>query len=115
MKNINSDLIQFIYLDAGDVLVQRRTKDGDNIARELGFAPEKYEEILNLLISKQTEEQRQAFNHIKTLDDEYEHINAFHRSMCDYLNHPYDDSLITKLSEYRIKADFELKAEVVEG
>ena len=105
---------KFIYLDAGDVLFERRTKDGDNIARELGFNPENYDKIVMEVVALQKEE-ADEFNHIKTLDDEYRIINRFHRRMCDYLGISYTDELITKLSEYRIKADFRIKDGVIEG
>jgi putative hydrolase of the HAD superfamily len=105
---------KFIYLDAGDVLFERRTKDGDNIARELGFNPENYDKILMEVIALQKEE-ADEFNHIKTLEDEYRIINRFHRRMCEYLGISYTEELITKLSEYRIKADFRIKDGVIEG
>jgi HAD superfamily hydrolase (TIGR01509 family) len=115
MSNITITQPKFIFLDAGDVLFERNTKDGDNIAKELGFDPENYDEIVMKVVSLQPKEEVEEFNHIKTLDDEYRIINRFHQRMCDYLGISYTDELITKLSEYRIKADFRLKDGVLEG
>lgn len=105
----------FIYLDAGDVLFRRRLPDGDNISRELQIDPKEYHKIVMEVVMSQPESERNEFNHIPTLEDEYRIINRFHRRLCDYLGKEYDEAFITKLSEYRIKADFELKPGVVEG
>jgi hypothetical protein len=75
MTNYTIPQPKFIFFDVGDVLVERRTKDGDNIAYELGFPPEKYEEIVMKVVSLQPKEEVEEFNHIKTLDDEYRIIN----------------------------------------
>ena len=58
---------KFIYFDAGDVLVERKTKDGDNIAREQGFDPADYEKISAVVVALQLKEEVEEFNHIKTL------------------------------------------------
>ena len=77
--------LKFIFLDAGDVLVERKTKDGDNIARELGFDPANYEKISAEVVALQPKQEVEKFNHIKTLADEHRIINRFHRRMCEYL------------------------------
>jgi len=101
---------EFIFFDGGDVLFNRKTPDGDNIARELGFDPAQYDQIVQETIKTQSNKEVQEFNQIKTLEDEYRIINRFHEYMCRYLGVAYDDVLINKLTEYRIKADFELKS-----
>ena len=107
-------MIKQIYFDAGRVIFTRRTPDGDNIAKLLGFPKSKYDNILKDVIELQSQEDNKHFWNIRTLDDEYTYLNKFHKRMCEYLNHPYDDALITKLSECRIKADFVVNEGVTE-
>lgn len=115
MHNNNLSEVEYIYLDGGSVLVTRNTPDGDNIAKELGFDPQDYEKILMATIATQTPEETANFWHIETLEKEYDILNNFHTKMCEYLNKPYTPELITKLSEYRIKADFSLKPGITEA
>lgn len=107
--------IEFIYLDGGSVLFHRNTPDGDHIAKELGFDPKDYDTIVMAVVATQTPEEGGNFWHINTLEKEYEVINRFHIKMCEYLKKPYTPELITKLTEFRIKADFSLKPGVSEA
>ena len=107
-------MIKQIYFDAGGVLFTRRTPDGDGIAQLLGFPKEQYASIVAAVIELQSPEESEQFLAIRTLEDEYAYLNVFHRKMCDLLSHAYDDDLITKLSECRIKADFVLNPKVLE-
>lgn len=107
--------IEFIYLDGGSVLFHRNSPDKDHIANELGFDPKNYDEIVMAVVATQTPEEGEAFWHINTLEKEYEVINRFHVKMCEYLKKPYTQELITKLTEFRIKADFSLKPGVPEA
>lgn len=107
-------MIKQIYFDAGKVIFTRRTPDGDHIAELLGFPKEDYNTILQKVIDIQSQEENNQFWSIKTLGEEYKYLNEFHKKMCEYLNHSYDDNLLTKLSECRIKADFIVNEGVVE-
>lgn len=107
-------MIKQIYFDAGKVIFTRRTPDGDHIAELLGFPKDNYNKILQNVIDSQSPEENNKFWSIKTLDDEYRYLNEFHEKMCKYLNHEYDNNLITKLSECRIKADFIVNDGVIE-
>ncbi len=107
-------MIKQIYFDAGRVIFTRRTPDGDNIAKLLGFPKSEYDSLLKKIIELQSQEDRERFWNIRTLEDEYASLNGFHKLMCEYLNHPYDDEFITRLSECRIKADFVVNEGVVE-
>lgn len=107
-------MIKQIYFDAGKVIFTRRTPDGDRIAELLGFPKEDYNKILQKIIDIQSKEEGAQFWSIKTLEEEYKYLNEFHRNMCIYLDHPYDDVFLTKLSECRIKADFIVNEGVVE-
>ncbi|GEM_PF-1877860 len=107
-------MIKQIYFDAGKVIFTRRTPDGDNIAKLLGFPKEEYQNILQKVIELQIQEDNDQFWAIRTLDDEYNYLNKFHKKMCEYLKHSYDEEFLTKLSECRIKADFVVNEGVIE-
>jgi HAD superfamily hydrolase (TIGR01509 family) len=107
-------MIKQIYFDVGRVIFTRRTPDGDNIAKLLGFRKEDYQKVWQAVIDIQTEEENAMFWKIKTIEEEYKYLNEFHRKMCIYLNHPYDEEFITKLSDCRIKADFTINDGVIE-
>lgn len=104
---------EFIFFDGGDVLFNRKTPDGDHIARELGFDPAHYDRIVLETIATQPDEEVAEFSQIRTLEDEYRIINRFHEYMCRCLGVKFDEKLIHTLTEYRIKADFELKHNVL--
>lgn len=107
--------VEFIYFDGGSVLVNRNTPDGDHIAKELGFDPKEYDSIVMSVVATQSPEEIDSFWHVDTLEKEYEVLNNFHIKMCEYLKKPYTLELITKLTEFRIKADFSLKSGVPEA
>jgi len=107
-------MIKQIYFDAGRVIFTRRTPDGDNIAKLLGFPKNEYDNILNKIIESQSKEDHDRFWGIRTIEDEYKSLNKFHKQMCEYLDHPHDDEFITKLSECRIKADFVVNEGVID-
>jgi len=106
---------KFIYLDVGNVLVYKRTTEGENIARELGFQPDQYETIIQKVIELQGEKISSKFWNIRTLDDETQVLNEFHRKMCEYLKIDSSDDLIHRLTNYRTKGDFVLKEGVVDA
>jgi len=59
--------IKFIYFDAYNVLFYRTISEGENISKELGFPPEKYQNIIEILVKQQGEE----------LTNKYTTINSF--------------------------------------
>lgn len=107
-------MIKHIFFDAGKVIFTRRTPDGDKIAGLLGFPKGEYKNILQKTIGLQSQEDNDQFWAIRTLEDEYKYLNKFHKKMCEYLGHEYNDDFLKKLSECRIKADFVVNEGVVE-
>jgi len=107
-------MIKQIYFDAGKVIFTRITPDGDNIAGLLNFPKEEYKNILQKVIDLQSKEENDQFWSIRTLEDEYKYLNKFHQKMCDFLGREYDENLIKKLSDCRIKADFRINEGVIE-
>jgi HAD superfamily hydrolase (TIGR01509 family) len=106
--------IKFLYFDAGNVIFNRITPDGDNICKLLNIEPLNYEKILQDTIKLQTEADNLEFWNIKTIEDEYKYLDKFHIKMCNMLNIKFTTDFIRKLSNYRIKAEFEIKDGVLE-
>jgi putative hydrolase of the HAD superfamily len=100
--------IKFIYFDAGNVLFYKVTTEGENIAKELGFPPDQYQDIVDILVEQQGEEVTEQFYRLSSLEEETEYLNGLHRRMCDYLDIEYDDALVEKLTKYRTQGDYKL-------
>ncbi len=107
--------IKFIYFDAGNVLFYKVTTEEENIANELGFPPEQYQDIVNKLVEQQGEELTKQFYKLSTLEEETEYLNGLHKRMCEYLDIDYDDELIEKLTKYRTQGDYKLHKGVKEN
>jgi putative hydrolase of the HAD superfamily len=107
--------IKFIYFDAGNVLFYKVTTEGENIAKELGFSPDKYQDIVDILVKQQGEELTKQFYNLSTLEKETEYLNGLHKRMCEYLDIEYDDALVEKLTRYRTQGDYKLNKEVKEN
>jgi len=107
-------MIKQIFFDVGKVILTRRTTDASNIAKVIGVTEEKYSEIHEKVISDQTKEQHEQFWSIRTLEDEYRYIDDFNRRVCTLLDIKYDDALIRKMTDCRIKADFVINEGVID-
>ncbi|KUK76593.1 MAG: HAD-superfamily hydrolase, subfamily IA, variant 1 [candidate division WS6 bacterium 34_10] len=114
MYRINKN-IKFIYFDAGNVLFYKVTTEGENIANELGFPPEQYQDIVDKLVEQQGKELTKQFYQLSTLEEETEYLNGLHRRMCEYLGIDSDDELIEKLTKYRTHGDYKLHKGVKEN
>lgn len=100
--------IKFIYFDAGNVLFYKTTSEGENIAKELGFPPEKYQDIIDILVKQQGEELTNKFYNLATLEEQIEYLNGLHKRMCKFLDIEYDQKLIDKLTKYRTHGNYKL-------
>jgi putative hydrolase of the HAD superfamily len=107
--------IKFIYFDAGNVLFYKVTTEGENIAKELGFSPDRYQNIVDILVQQQGEKVTKQFYQLSTLEEETKYLNELHRRMCEYLGIDYDDKLIEKLTKYRTQGDYKLHKGVREN
>jgi HAD superfamily hydrolase (TIGR01509 family) len=100
--------IKFIYFDGYNVLFYRTISEGENIAKELGFPPEKYQDIIDILVKQQGEELTKQFYNLSTLEEQIEYLDGLHKRMCEYLNIEYDQKLIQKLTKYRTQGNYKL-------
>jgi HAD superfamily hydrolase (TIGR01509 family) len=100
--------IKFIYFDGYNVLFYRTISEGENIANELGFPPEKYQDIIDILVKQQGEELTKQFYNLSTLEEQIEYLDGLHKRMCEYLNIEYDQKLIQKLTKYRTQGNYKL-------
>jgi HAD superfamily hydrolase (TIGR01509 family) len=107
--------IKYIYFDAGNVLFYQVITEGENIAKELGFPPEQYKEVIDELIKQQGEQLTNHFYQLSTLEEQIEYLNGLHRRMCKYLDIEYDEGLIEKLTKYRTKGDYKLHEGIKEN
>ena len=107
--------IKFIYFDAYNVLFYRTISEGENIAKELGFPPEKYQDIIDILVKQQGEQLTNKFYNLSTLEEQIEYLNGLHRRMCEYLDIEYDQKLIERLTKYRTHGNYKLTKDLKEA
>lgn len=100
---------KIIFLDAGNVLIYKRTTEDENIARRLGFQTEEYPEVIKRVVEYQGKKKSDKFWNIRSLDDEIAVLDEFHRDMLKVLGIPESQKLVRELTEYRTQGDFAVK------
>ena len=106
--------IKYILFDVGNVLVYKRTHEDENVARLLNLSRFEYRELLDKIIEEQTDDEKMQFKNINTVEKEYEYLQSFHTKICKVLNIEPRPELIEKMTECRMKGDFDLKDGVID-
>lgn len=93
---------KFIYFDAKNVLISKDVYEGDYIAKELGFDPNEYDEIIKKVITYVGDDAVEGFNNIHTIEEEEKYFNWFNKYLCEYMNIPWTDDLGKKLTDFHV-------------
>ncbi len=111
---MNYSNIKYILFDAGNVLVYKRTHEDENVAKLINLTRPEYRALLDRLIEEQTDEEKQQFKDINTVEKEYIYLQVLHKKICIELNIDPDLELIEKMTQCRMKGDFALKDGIIE-
>ncbi|MFA5633831.1 MAG: HAD family hydrolase [Candidatus Dojkabacteria bacterium] len=111
---MNYSNIKYILFDAGNVLVYKRTHEDENVAKLINLTRPEYRALLDRLIEEQTDEEKQQFKDINTVEKEYIYLQVLHKKICIELNIDPDPELIEKMTQCRMRGDFALKDGIIE-
>jgi len=104
-----------IFFDVGNVLVYKKTSEGFNIGKILGFDESEYENILSKVVESAPSDLGVRFWELRTLEEEINYLNEFHTYFLKYLGKPYDLAIIEKLTRCRTNGDYAIIDGVVEN
>jgi HAD superfamily hydrolase (TIGR01509 family) len=104
----------FIYFDAKNVLIYKEVYEGDYIAKELGFNPNDYDNIVKEVISYVGEPAVEEFNKIRTVEDEKSYFDWFNKHLCEYLNITWTEKLGRKLTNFHLNQSYKVIPGVLE-
>lgn len=111
---MNYNNIKYILFDVGNVLVYKRTHEDENVAKLINLTRPEYRALLDRLIEEQTDEEKQQFKDINTVEKEYIYLQVLHKKICIELNIDPNPELIEKMTQCRMKGDFALKDGIIE-
>ena len=74
-----------IFFDVGNVLVYKKTSEGFNIGKILGFDESEYENILSKVVESAPSDLGVRFWELRTLEEEISYLNEFHTYFFQYL------------------------------
>lgn len=109
------DEITYIYLDGMGVILEVNKPLSYYFSNELGFTQEQFHEYEMQAINKLTPEMNEKFWHLSTLEEEIEYSKEFNKIFLENIGRGYDDALLDKLTDFRIKPDVKLKEGIHEA
>lgn len=98
----------YIFFDVGGVLVTRNTRDATRIARILNVTEEEYSSAFLKAIEIIEAREPGVFWTLRTLHDEIEYLNRYHKCLISLLDLDPTEELVIKCTMERVKSDFSL-------
>ena len=101
-------MIKFLYLDGMNVLLHKKIPESFYFEKELGISQDKYEEVIYEVVRLQGQQMTAEFWTLSTLDQEIDYMNRYNILLCKHLSIVPTSELVSRLTQYRVFADYEL-------